>query len=72
MRKSSGFQISLNACIVNTPKGKIRTITIKDHEIGMADKEPQDTIAIVCNDNALDSNKEQLREFCEFVLKELK
>ena len=75
MRKSSGFQISIDASVVDTPKGKIRTIVVKDHEVLMADKPlepPYDQITIICNDMDLDTNKEQLKELCEFLLGELK
>jgi hypothetical protein len=40
MRKSSGFQHSMTVSVVDTPKGAIRTIELKDHEVMMADKKP--------------------------------
>lgn len=40
MRKSSGFQYSITASIIDSPKGAVRTIEFKDHEVMMADKEP--------------------------------
>lgn len=35
IRKSSGFQYSLTASVVDTPKGALRTIEIRDHEVMM-------------------------------------
>lgn len=75
MRKPSGFCYSITASIVETPKGNIRTISIIDNEVQMADKPlppPYDTMTIVCNDMDLDTNKKQLKELCEFLLKDLK
>jgi len=72
VRKSSGFNYSITTSIVDTPKGKIRTIEIKDHEVLMTDLEPSDTMTLICNDMDFDTNKEQLKEFCEFLLEELK
>jgi len=72
MRKSSGFNYSITASIIDTAKGKIRTIEIIDHEVMMADLEPSDKMVMICNDMDLDTNKEQLKEFCKFMLKELK
>lgn len=71
MRKSSGFQHSITVLVVDTPKGAIRTIKLIDHEVMMADKEPSDTLIMTFNENALDANTEQLKEFCEFVLNEI-
>jgi hypothetical protein len=71
MRKSSGFQHSITVSVVDTPKGSIRTIELKDHEVMMVDKEPTDTWIMTFNENALDTNTEQLKEFCEFVLNEI-
>ncbi len=71
MRKPSGFQYSISAGVVDTPKGAIRTIWIKDHEVMMADGPLMDTFVLTFNENALDTNTEQLKEFCEFVLEEI-
>jgi hypothetical protein len=71
MRKYSGFQYSLNVSVVDTPKGAVRTIEIIDHEVMMADKEPSDTWTMTFNENELDTNTQQLKEFCEFVLNEI-
>jgi len=71
MKRPSGFQYSLNVSIVDTPKGAIRTIEMIDHEVMMADKEPKDTWIMTFNENALDTNTEQIKEFCEFILNEI-
>lgn len=71
MRQSSGFQYSLTASVVDTPKGSIRTIEIKDHAVLMADKPMSDTFTLTFNENSLDTNTQQLKEFCEFVLSEI-
>lgn len=71
IRKSSGFQYSLTASVVDTPKGAVRTIEIRDHEVMMGDIEPSDSLVMSFNENALDSNVEQLREFCVFILNEI-
>ncbi len=71
MRKSSGFQHSITVSVVDTPKGAVRTIEIKDHEVMMTDKEPTDTWVMGFNENSFDTNVEQLKEFCEFVLNEI-
>lgn len=71
MRKSSGFQHSITVSVVDAPKGAVRTIEIKDHEVMMTDKEPTDTWIMSFNENSLDTNVEQLKEFCEFVLNEI-
>lgn len=71
VRKSSGFNYSITTSIVDTPNGKVRTIEIIDHEVMMADLEPSDSMILSCNDMSLDTNKEQLKEFCEFLLEEL-
>lgn len=71
IRKSSGFQYSLTASVVDTPKGAFRTIEIRDHEVMMGDIEPSDSLVMTFNENALDSNVEQLREFCVFILNEI-
>lgn len=75
MRKPSGFNYSLSFCVVDTPKGKIRTLTITDHEVQMGDKPlspPYDSMGIICNDMDLDTNKKELKRLCKFILKELK
>ena len=72
MRKSSGFQFSLTASVLDTPKGAVRTIEIRDHEIMMGDTEPSDSWIMSFNENALDTNVEQLSEFCMFILNEIK
>lgn len=71
IRKSSGFQYSLTASVVDTPKGAVRTIEIRDHEVMMGDIEPSDSLVMSFNENALDTNVEQLREFCVFILNEI-
>ena len=71
IRKSSGFQYSLTASVVDTPKGAVRTIEIRDHEVMMRDIEPSDSLVMSFNENALDTNVEQLREFCVFILNEI-
>lgn len=71
IRKSSGFQYSLTASVVDTPKGAVRTIEIRDHEVMMGDIEASDSLIMSFNENALDSNVEQLREFCVFILNEI-
>lgn len=71
MRRASGCQYSLNVSIIDTPKGASRTIEMIDHEVMMADKEPSDTWIMTFNENALDTNTEQLKEFCEFILNEI-
>lgn len=71
MRRPSGFQYSITASIVDTPKGAIRTIELIDHEVMMVDKEASDTWIMSFNENSLDTNTEQLKEFCEFVLDEI-
>lgn len=71
MRKSSGFQFSITTSIVDTPKGAIRTIEIKDHEVMMGDLEPTDTMCLIFNENAPDTNTQQLKSFCKFVLKDI-
>jgi hypothetical protein len=43
----------------------------EDHEVMMIDSEPSDTWIMTFNENALDTNTEQLKEFCEFVLNEI-
>ena len=72
MRKSSGFQFSLTASVLDTPKGAVRTIEIRDHEIMMGDIEPSDSWIMSFNENALNTNVEQLSEFCKFILNEIK
>lgn len=37
----------------------------------MGDIEPSDSLVMSFNENALDSNVEQLREFCVFILNEI-
>lgn len=71
IRKPSGFQYSLTVSIVDTPRGAVRTIELKDHEVMMADQEPTDTWIMTFNENSLDTNTEQLKEFCEFILDEI-
>lgn len=71
IRKSSGFQYSLTASVVDTPKGAVRTIEIRDHEVMMGDIEPSDSLIMSFNENALDTNVEQLKEFCVFILNEI-
>lgn len=71
IRKSNGFQYSLTASVVDTPKGAVRTIEIRDHEVMMGDIEPSDSLIMSFNENALDTNVEQLREFCVFILNEI-
>jgi len=53
MRKSSGFQYSITASFIDTPKGTIRTLELKDHEVMMADKEPSDTWIMILMKNHL-------------------
>ena len=75
MRKSSGFCYTLSAVVVDTPKGKLRTISIRDQEVQMADKPlppPYDEMGFIVNDGDFNSNKQQLKEFCTFVLNSLK
>jgi len=72
MRQSSGFQYSFTTSVLDTPKGAIRTIEIKDHAAMMNDKPLSDTFTMSFNEGALDTNTEQLKEFCEFVLSEIK
>lgn len=73
MRKSSGFNYSLIATIVDTPKGKVRSIQIVDHEVLMNDLPSiHNQMTLVCNDVDLDTNKSQLKELCEFLLEGLK
>lgn len=71
IRKSSGFQYSINVSVVDTPKGAIRTIELIDHEVMMADKQPNDCWIMTFNENSYDTNTEQLKEFCEFILDEI-
>jgi hypothetical protein len=71
MRKSSGYQHSITVSVVDTPEGAVRTIELTDHEVMMTDKEPTDTWIMTFNENSLDSNTQQLKEFCEFVLNEI-
>lgn len=77
---SSPFNVRLAFSVIDTPVGKIRTMWIKDHEISMTDKEPNPhgELTLVFNDEAskfvgdFGRNRDQMIEFCEFVLKELK
>ena len=71
MKKSSGDQHSITVSVVDTPEGAVRTIELTDHEVMMTDKEPTDTWIMTFNENSLDSNTQQLKEFCEFVLNEI-
>lgn len=71
MRRPSGFQYSMTVSVVDTPKGAIRTIEMVDHSVMMADTEPSDTWIMTFNENALDTNTQQLKEFCEFILNEI-
>ena len=71
IKKPNGFQYSLTASVVDTPKGAVRTIEIRDHEVMMGDIEPSDSWIMSFNENALDTNVEQLREFCIFILNEI-
>jgi len=68
IRKPSGFQYSITASILDTPKGDIRTIELIDHEVRMTDKEPTDSWVMTFNENSLDTNTKQLKELCEFIL----
>ena len=72
IRKSSGFQYSITASIVDTPKGAIRTLELIDHEVMMANSEPSSTWVMTFNENSFDTNTEQLKELCKFILKETK
>jgi hypothetical protein len=72
IRKSSGFNYSITASIVDTPKGAIRTIELKDHEVMMADGVLSDTWIMTFNENSFDTNTEQLKELCKFIIKEIK
>lgn len=77
LRKYSGFQCQLSYWSVKTPKGKIRTLNVKDCEVMMADKPlcpPGDTIGLVINDVPIglgDHNKRELKKFLKKVLKDL-
>ena len=72
IHKSSGFNYSINTSIVDTKRGAIRTIEIIDHEVDMTDIEPSSRFVLTFNENWPDTNTEQLKEFCTFVLKEIK
>lgn len=48
--KPSGFVISVSISIVDTPKGKMRSFEIKDHEPFMTDGVTSDTMMIIAND----------------------
>lgn len=75
---SSPFSYKLSFCVVDTPKGKIRTLTIIDQEVVMTDKEPHNEMTMCINDKSIKGfndfgrNKDELKKFCKFVLKELK
>ncbi len=73
LQKSSGFNYSITVSIIDTPKGKIRTLNIIDHEVSMADLEPCSEMLITFNSKSIDNNynEDQLKELCQFILKEL-
>lgn len=71
MRKASGFQYSLTASVIDTPNGAIRTLEVSDCEVRMTDIEPSDTLILTFNENSFDTNAEQLKELCEFILSEI-
>ena len=73
IQKSSGFNYSLTVSIIDTPKGKIRTLNIIDHEVSMTDLEPCSEMLITFNSKSIDNNynEDQLKELCQFILKGL-
>ena len=76
----SPFNVKLSFHVIDTPVGKIRTMCIKDYELSMTDKEPspEGETTLTFNDEAskfvgdFGRNRDQMIEFCKFVLKELK
>lgn len=70
IRRPSGFQYSMTVSCLDTPKGAMRTIELVD-EARMTDREPSDTWIMTFNENGLDTNTQQLKEFCEFILAEI-
>lgn len=71
MRKYSGFQYTLTASVVDTPKGAVRSLEITDFEVRMNDTEIIDSMCMTFNESALDTNTQQLKELCEFILEEI-
>jgi hypothetical protein len=75
--KPSGFCVSVTISIVDTPKGKMRSFEIKDHEPFMTDGVTSDTIVLLANDfdtvlgtplmNTF-SNDNTLKEMIEFLV----
>jgi hypothetical protein len=76
----SFFNVKMGFHVIDTPSGKIRTMCIKDYEMSMTDKEPnpEGELTLCFNDEGSKfvgdwgRNRDELREFCKFVLKELK
>ena len=73
IRKSSGFNFSITTSIVNTKQGAIRSIEIIDHEIQMKGLQDLalDRMLLTFNENKLDTNTKQIKQFCKFVLKDI-
>ena len=72
IRKYSGFSFLVTYSTIKTPKGKMRTLSITNQEVRMADLEPTDTMILSFDDMGLSNNKKQLKELCEYIMKDLK
>ena len=69
-RKLTGFTVSMMVSIMDTPKGKIKVLDIKDQEPSLTDKEPTENIMLSFDNYTFNGkiNTEELKDLCEFLL----
>lgn len=74
-QNNNSSTIKVDISIVDTPKGKVRTIEINDHTItnyGYSSDKVRDIIFRINDFDNTSINKEFMIEMCEYLLEELK
>lgn len=74
-QNNNSSTIKVDISIVDTPKGKVRTIEINDHTIinyGYSSDKVRDIIFRINDFDDTSINKDFMIEMCEYLLNELK